>query len=63
MERFSGKSNVELSCEMATKLAEAFQAQLPVGSKVVVGRDYNKSSRMIKELLWVVDFCLLVLMF
>lgn len=45
----SGKSNVELSCEMATKLAEAFAAQLPVGSKVVVGRDYNKSSRMIKR--------------
>ncbi|MDD2652258.1 MAG: sugar phosphate nucleotidyltransferase [Sulfurimonas sp.] len=45
----SGKSNVELSCEMATKLAEAFAAQLPVGSKVVVGRDYNKSSRMLKR--------------
>jgi len=34
---------------MATKLAEAFAAQLPVGSKVVVGRDYNKSSRMLKR--------------
>lgn len=45
----SGKSNVELSCEMATKLAEAFAAQLPVGAKVVVGRDHNKSSRMIKR--------------
>jgi len=45
----SGKSNVELSCEMATKLAEAFAAQLPVGTKVVVGRDHNKSSRMIKR--------------
>ncbi|MCD6654551.1 MAG: NTP transferase domain-containing protein [Sulfurovum sp.] len=45
----SGKSNVELSCEMATKLAEAFAAQLPVGSKVVVGRDHNKSSRMLKR--------------
>ncbi|MDD5372299.1 MAG: sugar phosphate nucleotidyltransferase [Sulfurimonas sp.] len=45
----SGKSNVELSCEMATKLAEAFAAQLPMGVKVVVGRDYNKSSRMLKR--------------
>lgn len=45
----SGKSNVELSCEMATKLAEAFAAQLPIGAKVVMGRDHNKSSRMIKR--------------
>jgi mannose-1-phosphate guanylyltransferase/phosphomannomutase len=44
-----GKSNVELSCEMATKLAEAFGAQLPVGSTVLVSRDYNKSSRMLKR--------------
>ncbi len=45
----TGKSNVELSCEMATKLAEAFAAQLPIGSKVVVGRDNDKSSRMLKR--------------
>ena len=45
----SGKSNVELSCEMATKLAESFGAQLPAGSKVVVGRDNDKSSRMLKR--------------
>ncbi|MDM5263209.1 sugar phosphate nucleotidyltransferase [Sulfurovum sp. XTW-4] len=44
-----GKSNVELSCEMATKLAEAFGGQLPVGSCVVVSRDYHKSSRMLKR--------------
>ena len=44
-----GKSNVELSCEMATKLAEAFGAQLPVGSRVVVGRDEDRSSRMLKR--------------
>lgn len=44
-----GKSNVELSCEMATKLAEAFGAQLPVGSTVVVSRDNDKSSRMLKR--------------
>jgi len=44
-----GQSNVELSCEMATKLAEAFAAQLPVGSTVLVSRDYHKSSRMLKR--------------
>ncbi len=44
-----GQSNVELSCEMATKLAEAFGAQLPIGSKVVVARDSHKSSRMLKR--------------
>ncbi len=45
----TGKSNIELSCEMATKLAEAFAAQLPVGCRVVVGRDHDKSSRMLKR--------------
>ena len=44
-----GKSNVELSCEMATKLAEAFAAQLPIGSTVLVSRDYHRSSRMLKR--------------
>lgn len=44
-----GQSNIELSCEMATKLAEAFGAQLPVGSTVLVSRDYHKSSRMLKR--------------
>jgi mannose-1-phosphate guanylyltransferase / phosphomannomutase len=44
-----GKANVEISCEMATKLAESFGAQLPVGSTVVVSRDNSKSSRMLKR--------------
>lgn len=44
-----GKSNVELSCEMATKLAEAFGAQLPLGSTVLVSRHHGKSSRMLKR--------------
>jgi len=47
--RVEGKSNVELSCEMATKLAEAFATQIPIGAKVIVGRDYSKSSRMLKR--------------
>lgn len=45
----TGKTNVELSCEMATKLAEAFGAQLPVGSRVIVGRDRGNGSRMLKR--------------
>lgn len=44
-----GQSNVELSCEMSTKLAEAFGAQLPVGSTILVARDHHKSSRMLKR--------------
>jgi mannose-1-phosphate guanylyltransferase/phosphomannomutase len=44
-----GQSNVELSCEMVTKLAEAFGAQLPVGSTVLISRDYHKNSRMLKR--------------
>ncbi len=44
-----GKSNVELSCEMSSKLAEAFGVQLPIGSTVLVGRDHHKSSRMLKR--------------
>ncbi|MDY0233499.1 MAG: sugar phosphate nucleotidyltransferase, partial [Sulfurimonas sp.] len=45
----SGKSNVELSCEMVTKLAEAFASQYPIGSNIIVGRDHDKSSRMLKR--------------
>ena len=44
-----GKSNAELSCEMVTKLAEAYAAELPVGATVMVGRDHDRSSRMLKR--------------
>lgn len=44
-----GKSNVELSCEMSGKLAEAFGMQLPVGSTLLIARDHHKSSRMLKR--------------
>ncbi len=47
--KVTGRTNIELSCEMSTKLAEAFGSLLPVGSKVYVSRDYHKSSRMIKR--------------
>ncbi len=44
-----GKSNIELSCEMATKLGESLGAQLPVHSTVLAGRDQDKNSLMIKR--------------
>jgi mannose-1-phosphate guanylyltransferase/phosphomannomutase len=44
-----GRTNIELSCEMSTKLAEALGSTLPVGSKVYISRDYHKSSRMLKR--------------
>lgn len=44
-----GKSNIELSCEMAIKLGESFGAQLPVHSTVLAGRDHDKNSQMIKR--------------
>lgn len=44
-----GRSNVELSCEIATKLAEAFGSILPVGCTVYTSRDYHKGSRMLKR--------------
>ncbi|MFA6192090.1 MAG: sugar phosphate nucleotidyltransferase [Sulfurimonas sp.] len=44
-----GISNIELSCEMTTKLAEAFASQLPINSQIYVSRDYHKSSRMLKR--------------
>ncbi len=47
--RVSGKSNIEISCEMSCQLAEAFAAQLPVGSTVIVARDHSKSARMLKR--------------
>jgi mannose-1-phosphate guanylyltransferase/phosphomannomutase len=34
---------------MSAKLAEAFGAQIPAGSTVIVGRDHHKSSRMLKR--------------
>jgi len=45
----TGKTNVELSCEMITKLAEAFASELPMGSIVAVARDHGRSSRMLKR--------------
>ena len=45
----SGRANIELSSDLALKLAESFGSVLPVGSKVYVSRDYHNSSRMLKR--------------
>ncbi|MCK9337113.1 MAG: sugar phosphate nucleotidyltransferase [Arcobacteraceae bacterium] len=44
-----GRANIELSCDLAIKLAESLGSILPVGGKVYVSRDYQKSSRMLKR--------------
>ncbi|MDR0746666.1 MAG: NTP transferase domain-containing protein [Helicobacteraceae bacterium] len=44
-----GQTNVELSCEMVSKLAGAFASTLPVNSRVYVSRDYHRASRMLKR--------------
>ncbi len=44
-----GRTNIELSCAMSTKLAEALGTMLPIGSKVYVSRDFHRSSRMLKR--------------
>ncbi len=44
-----GTANIELTGDVSSKIAEAFGSIFPMGSKVYVGRDYNKSSRMIKR--------------
>ncbi|MDR3347522.1 MAG: mannose-1-phosphate guanyltransferase, partial [Helicobacteraceae bacterium] len=44
-----GRTNIELSCEMATKLASAFASTLPVNSRIYVSRDYHRASRMLKR--------------
>lgn len=44
-----GRTNIELSCQMSTKLAEAFGSILPVGSNIYISRDYHKSTFMLKR--------------
>ena len=47
--KVSGRTNIELSCEMAAKLAEAFGSILPKGQTVYMSRDYHRASRMLKR--------------
>lgn len=45
----AGRANIELSCELSIKLAEALGTILPAGSRVYMSRDYHKGSRMLKR--------------
>jgi len=45
----TGKSNIEISCEVACRIGEAFGSQLPKGSFVAIGRDYEEAPRMLKR--------------
>ncbi|MBE0617331.1 MAG: mannose-1-phosphate guanyltransferase, partial [Proteobacteria bacterium] len=44
-----GRTNVELSPEFAAKMGAALGSVLPRGSHILVGRDYLRSSRMLKR--------------
>ncbi|PLY05959.1 MAG: mannose-1-phosphate guanyltransferase [Arcobacter sp.] len=44
-----GRTNIELSCQMATKLAEAFGSILPEGSYIYISRDYHNTTFMLKR--------------
>jgi len=45
----AGRANIELSCDLCIKLAEALGSILPLGSRIYMSRDYNKSSIMLKR--------------
>ena len=45
----SGKINIEINCEMACRIGEAFGSQLPLGSCVLIGRDNEVGPRMLKR--------------
>lgn len=44
-----GRTNIELSCQMSTKLAEAFGSILPEGSSIYISRDYHNATFMLKR--------------
>ncbi len=45
-----GRSNIELSCEVVAKIAEAFGSELPLNSNVFISSDYHRSSKMLKRI-------------
>jgi len=47
--KVSARTNVELSPDLAAKLGAALGSQMPMGSRVLMSRDYDKASRMIKR--------------
>lgn len=47
--KVSARTNVELSPDLAAKLGAALGSQLPTGCRVLMSRDYDKASRMLKR--------------
>lgn len=47
--KVSARTNVELSPDLAAKLGAALGSQLPAGCRVLMSRDYDKASRMLKR--------------
>ena len=47
--RVIGVANLELTGEIADKLAEAFASIFPIGSNIYLSRDYHQASGMIKR--------------
>jgi mannose-1-phosphate guanylyltransferase/phosphomannomutase len=47
--KVSARTNVELSPDLAAKLGAALGSQLATGARVLMSRDYDKASRMIKR--------------
>jgi len=44
-----GKTNIEITCDMACQLASSFASILPQGSTIAMSRDFEDSPRMIKR--------------
>lgn len=47
--KVSARTNVELSPDLAAKLGAALGSQLPQGCRVLMSRDYDRASRMLKR--------------
>lgn len=47
--KVSARTNVELSPDLAAKLGAALGSQLPTGCRVLMSRDYDRASRMLKR--------------
>jgi len=47
--KVKARTNIELSADLAAKLGSAFGSQLPTGARVLLSRDYHRSSRMVKR--------------
>lgn len=47
--KVSARTNVELSPDLAAKLGAALGSQLPSGCRVLMSRDYDRASRMLKR--------------